>query len=33
MTVSSNDKEFVQDLGADVMMDYRTQTFEDLICE
>jgi alcohol dehydrogenase len=32
-TVSSNDKQFVQDLGADVIIDYRTQTFEDQIHE
>jgi alcohol dehydrogenase len=30
-TVSVNDKPFVQELGADVVIDYRTQTFEDLL--
>ena len=30
-TVSANDKQFVQELGADVVIDYRTQTFEDLL--
>ena len=30
-TVSANDKLFVQELGADVVIDYRTQTFEDLL--
>ena len=30
-TVSANDKQFVQELGADVVMDYKTQTFEDLL--
>ena len=30
-TVSANDKPFVQELGADVVIDYRTQTFEDLL--
>jgi alcohol dehydrogenase len=32
-TVSSNDKQFVQALGADVIIDYKTETFEDLIHE
>jgi NADPH:quinone reductase-like Zn-dependent oxidoreductase len=30
-TVSANDKQFVQELGADVIIDYKTQTFEDLL--
>ncbi len=30
-TVSANDKPFVQELGADVVIDYKTQTFEDLL--
>jgi alcohol dehydrogenase len=30
-TTSANDKQFVQELGADVVIDYRTQTFEDLL--
>ena len=30
-TVSANDKPFVQEMGADVVIDYRTQTFEDLL--
>jgi len=30
-TVSTDDKQFVQELGADVVIDYRTQTFEDLL--
>jgi alcohol dehydrogenase len=30
-TVSTNDKQFVQELGADVVIDYKTQTFEDLL--
>jgi NADPH:quinone reductase-like Zn-dependent oxidoreductase len=30
-TVSANDKPFAQELGADVVIDYRTQTFEDLL--
>ena len=30
-TVSANDKPFVQELGADVVIDYRTQTFEDML--
>lgn len=30
-TVSANDKQFVQELGADVVIDYKTQTFEDLL--
>jgi alcohol dehydrogenase len=32
-TVSSNDKQFVQALGADVIIDYKAETFEDLIHE
>jgi alcohol dehydrogenase len=32
-TVSSNDKQFVQALGADVIIDYKTETFEDQIHE
>jgi alcohol dehydrogenase len=32
-TVSTNDKQFVQELGADVVIDYKTQTFEDLLHE
>jgi len=30
-TVSANDKQFVQELGADVEIDYKAQTFEDLL--
>ena len=30
-TVSTNDKRFVQDLGADIVIDYMNQTFEDLL--
>jgi alcohol dehydrogenase len=30
-TVSTDDKEFVQELGADELIDYETQTFEDLV--
>jgi alcohol dehydrogenase len=30
-TVSANDKPFVQEMGAEVVIDYRTQTFEDLL--
>ncbi|HKG87879.1 MAG TPA: NADP-dependent oxidoreductase [Nitrososphaeraceae archaeon] len=30
-TVSINDKQFVQELGADQVIDYKTQTFEDLL--
>jgi alcohol dehydrogenase len=30
-TVSTDDKEFVQELGADELIDYKTQTFEDLV--
>jgi NADPH:quinone reductase-like Zn-dependent oxidoreductase len=32
-TVSTNDKQFVQELGANVVIDYKTQTFEDLLHE
>src|ERR671918_1704965 len=32
-TVSANDKQFVQELGADVVIDYKTQTFEDVLHE
>ena len=30
-TVSTDDKQFVQNLGADEVIDYKTQTFEDLL--
>lgn len=30
-TVNSNDKPFVQKLGADIVIDYKAQTFEDLL--
>jgi alcohol dehydrogenase len=30
-TVSTNDKQFVQELGADVVIDYKSQNFEDLL--
>jgi NADPH:quinone reductase-like Zn-dependent oxidoreductase len=30
-TVSANDKEFVQELGADQVIDYKNQNFEDLL--
>ena len=30
-TVSTNDTQFVQDLGADIVIDYMNQTFEDLL--
>ena len=30
-TVSTNDKRFVQELGADVVIDYKSQNFEDLL--
>jgi NADPH:quinone reductase-like Zn-dependent oxidoreductase len=30
-TVSTNDKQFVQELGADVIIDYKSQNFEDLV--
>ena len=32
-TVSTNDKQFVQELGADIVIDYKTQSFEDLVHE
>jgi NADPH:quinone reductase-like Zn-dependent oxidoreductase len=30
-TVSANDRQFVQELGADVVIDYKSQNFEDLL--
>jgi alcohol dehydrogenase len=30
-TASTNDKQFVQELGADQIIDYKTQTFEDIV--
>jgi alcohol dehydrogenase len=30
-TVSTDDKQFVQELGADEIIDYKTQTFEDIV--
>jgi alcohol dehydrogenase len=30
-TVSANDRQFVQELGADEVIDYKTQAFEDLM--
>ena len=30
-TVSANDKQFVEELGADVVIDYKSQNFEDLL--
>jgi alcohol dehydrogenase len=30
-TISTNDKQFVQELGADQVVDYKTQTFEDIL--
>ena len=30
-TVSTNDKEFVQRLGADQVIDYKTENFEDML--
>jgi alcohol dehydrogenase len=30
-TVSTNDKQFVEELGADQIIDYKTQTFEDIV--
>ena len=30
-TVSANDKQFVQELGADQVIDYKTQNFEDIL--
>jgi NADPH:quinone reductase-like Zn-dependent oxidoreductase len=30
-TVSTNDKQFVQGMGADIVIDYKNQTFEDLL--
>jgi NADPH:quinone reductase-like Zn-dependent oxidoreductase len=32
-TVSTNDKEFVQRLGADQVIDYKTENFEDMLHE
>ncbi len=32
-TVSTNDKEFVKELGADEAIDYKTQTFEDILAQ
>jgi alcohol dehydrogenase len=32
-TVSTNDKPFVQELGADIVINYKTQTFEDVVHE
>jgi alcohol dehydrogenase len=32
-TVSTNDKQFVQELGADIVIDYKTETFEDVVHE
>jgi NADPH:quinone reductase-like Zn-dependent oxidoreductase len=32
-TVSTNDKQFVQELGADIVIDYKTQNFEDVVHE
>jgi alcohol dehydrogenase len=32
-TVSTNDKQFVQELGADQVVDYRTENFEDMLHE
>jgi NADPH:quinone reductase-like Zn-dependent oxidoreductase len=32
-TVSTSDKQFVQELGTDIVIDYKTQTFEDLVHE
>ena len=29
--ISANDKQFVQELGADVVLDYKSQNFEDLL--
>jgi NADPH:quinone reductase-like Zn-dependent oxidoreductase len=31
MTVSTTNKQFVQELGADVIIDYKSQNFEDLL--
>ena len=30
-TVSTNDKQFVQELGANQVIDYQTQNFEDIL--
>jgi alcohol dehydrogenase len=30
-TVSTNDKQFVQELGADQVIDYKTENFEDIV--